>query len=104
MMKSERFVRLIMRRQSLAAAWALLGALLCAQTQVDLRTQTKSVDFSGAASTRPSKTGSVLPAACGVGQTFFNTGSPAGSNWYGCTAVNVWSSMSGGSVTQVTFP
>ncbi len=95
---------LTLRRLSFAFSAGLFCALVCAQTQVNLPRESKNVDFSGAASTRPSKTGSVLPGTCSVGQTFFSTSAPAGSNWYGCTALNVWTSMGGGSVTQVTFP
>ena len=40
------------------------------QTAVDLRTQSKSVDFTSAATTKPFKSGTVLPAACGVGKRF----------------------------------
>jgi hypothetical protein len=64
--------------------------MLSAQTLVDLRTQTKNVDFSSAASTKPFQTGTVLPAACSMGATFFNTAAPAGHNLYGCTASNTW--------------
>src|SRR5579872_2487626 len=61
-----------------------------AQTQVDLRTQSKSIDFSSAASTKPSQTGTSLPVTCSVGATFFHTAAPAGHNLYGCTAPNTW--------------
>ncbi len=75
-----------------------LALLLCArpgrgQTLIDLKSQTKSVDFSGASTTKPSKTGSALPAVCGVGEFYFLTGTTAGQNLYGCTAVNVWSAL-----------
>ena len=40
---------------------AMFAQLSFPQTQVDLRTQTKSVDFSAATSTRPLKTGTALP-------------------------------------------
>ncbi len=63
---------------------------LQAQTQVDLRTQSKSVDFSAAASTKPFQTGTVLPTSCAIGATFFNSAAPAGHNLYGCTAANTW--------------
>jgi hypothetical protein len=71
---------------------ALLGGLplLHAQTLIDLRTQAKSVDFSSAATTKPSKLGAVLPATCSVGETFFNSAAPAGHNLYGCTTTNSW--------------
>ena len=62
-----------------------------AQTQIDLRTQTKSVDFTAAVSTKPLKTGSVLPATCQVGDMFFNTAATPGANLYGCAAANTWS-------------
>ena len=64
-------------------------------TQVDLRTQTKSVDFSGANSTRPLKSGTSLPGTCNPGDMYFKTDAPAGSNIYGCVGLNTWS-MQGG--------
>jgi hypothetical protein len=66
------------------------------QTAIDLRTQSKSVDFSAASSTRPLKTGTSLPATCTAGEMFFKTDAPAGSNLYGCTAANSWSLQAGG--------
>jgi hypothetical protein len=68
-----------------------------AQTQIDLRTQTKSVDFTAAVSTKPLKTGAVLPATCVVGDMFFNTAATPGANLYGCTAVDTWSIQGGSS-------
>jgi hypothetical protein len=61
------------------------------QTSVDLRTQSKSVDFSAATLTKPMQTGSSLPSTCVVGQFFFLTSTPAGSNVYACNPVNTWS-------------
>jgi len=72
------------------------------QTQVNLRTQSRDVDFSGASSTRPVKTGSALPAHCTLGDLFFNMAAAAGVNLYGCVALDTWaveSSGSGGSLT-----
>ncbi|HUK18065.1 MAG TPA: hypothetical protein VLW65_16685, partial [Bryobacteraceae bacterium] len=74
------------------------GLFLCAefiatgdaQTLVDLRTQSKSVDFSAAGSTKPMQTGSSLPATCAVGQFFFLTTAAAGSNVYACSPANTW--------------
>jgi hypothetical protein len=75
------------------------------QTLVDLRTQSKSVDFSGANSTKPFQSGTVLPATCLVDQAFFETNAPAGLNLYGCTAVNSWTLLSAGILTgDVTGP
>ena len=65
------------------------------QTLIDLRTQTKSVDFTGANTTKPFKLGANLPATCSVGEAFFNTAAPAGANWYACTSQNSWSLQAG---------
>lgn len=70
--------------------WVLLIGTGKAQTLVDLRTQAKSVDFSGAVSTKPMQTGSSLPGTCAIGQFFFLTTAAAGSNVYACNAVNTW--------------
>jgi len=72
------------------------SVLSAGQTTVDLRTQSKNVDFSNAPSTRPAKTGTALPATCNVGEAFFNTAAAAGNNLYGCAATNVWA-LEGGS-------
>jgi hypothetical protein len=61
------------------------------QTTVDLRTQTKNVDFSGAQSTRPVKTGTTLPSNCLVGELFFKSDSAAGKNMHTCAPANIWS-------------
>jgi len=79
-----------------AALLALLtGCCAPGQTLVDLRTQTKDVDFSGANTTKPFKSGTLLPATCGVGEAFFQTSAPAGSNLYSCTATNTWTLQAG---------
>ena len=70
--------------------WMAFLATAAGQTSVDLRTQAKSVDFSGAAWTKPMQTGSSLPSTCAVGQFFFLTTAPAGSNVYACNPVNTW--------------
>jgi hypothetical protein len=67
------------------------------QTLVNLRTQSKNVDFSAAASTKPAKSGSALPAACSMGEMFFLTSAPAGQNLYVCTAQNIWTLQADGS-------
>jgi len=41
------------------------------------------------------KTGTALPAACGVGEAFFKTNAPVGSNFYLCTSQNSWTLESG---------
>ena len=70
-------------------AAAIIGAAR-GQTQIDLRTQGKNIDFSLAARTRPSKTGTLVPAVCTIGETFVKTDAAAGKNLYVCTAANVW--------------
>jgi hypothetical protein len=67
--------------------------MLPAQTTLDLRTQAKNVDFTQAVTTKPNKSGTALPTACSVGETFFLTGAPAGQNLYGCTGANAWSPL-----------
>jgi hypothetical protein len=90
--------KFLMRRTSLA------GALVCAgiawgQTQVDLGKQSKNIDFSAAAETRPMKTGSTLPAVCQTGDMYFKTDAPAGANIYSCVAVNTWAAPSSGTAS-----
>jgi len=74
---------------------ALMGLTATAQTQIDLATQVKRVDFSKASSTLPLQTGTSLPSACAVGQMYFKTDAPAGTNLYACTATNTWSVQGG---------
>lgn len=79
-----------MRYRQALLAFAIIARLASGQTLVDLKTQTKSVDFTGATSTAPFKAGTVLPSTCTVGQAFYQTNAPAGSNLYTCTALNAW--------------
>ena len=81
-------------------AAAIIGAAR-GQTQIDLRTQGKNIDFSLAARTRPSKTGTLLPAVCTIGDTFVKTDAAAGKNLYICTAANVWT-VQGVEVPDIT--
>src|SRR5271165_3824154 len=85
-------------RQRMLRVLLLALAVLTAgaQTQIDLRTQAKSVDFTAATSTKPMKAGTVLPATCAVGEMFFNTGATAGSNVYACTTTNTWTAQGSG--------
>jgi hypothetical protein len=89
--RSMRLLNLICRGAVMAA---VVGCGM-AQTQVDLRTQTKSVDFSAATSTKPMQTGTSLPATCSIGAMFLNSSAPAGQNVYACTAVNAWTLQGG---------
>jgi len=82
-------------RRSLAG-WLLVvwygvaAGLAVGQTRIDLPSQARRVDFSQAATTRPAKTGTVLPGTCAVGELFFLTTATAGQNLYGCAAANTW--------------
>ncbi|HUQ90183.1 MAG TPA: hypothetical protein VM120_00800 [Bryobacteraceae bacterium] len=66
------------------------------QTTVNLRTQSRNVDFGTAPFTRPMKTGTSLPPACTQGDMFFKSDALAGSNLFGCTAAGVWTQQAGG--------
>jgi len=81
-----------MRVHKVLAGWmmAATAAGLIAQTRVDLRTQSKSVDFSAAPLTRPVRTGTSLPGSCSVGEMFYLTNATPGYNLYYCTASSVW--------------
>jgi hypothetical protein len=83
--------------------WAASVATGEGQTSVDLRTQSKNVDFSGATATKPMQTGAALPSTCAIGQFYFLTSATAGSNVYACNTVNVWTlegtSVLGGDVS-----
>jgi hypothetical protein len=68
----------------------LASGIAYGQTMVDLRTQSKSVDFSSANATKPFKSGTVFPSICSVGEIFYKTDAPAGANLYACTAANAW--------------
>src|SRR5215831_4309964 len=73
-----------------------LAFIAAAQTRIDLKTQTKSVDFSGATLTRPMQTGTTLPSTCLVGQMFYKSDAVPGSNIFGCSSTNTWTLQAGG--------
>jgi hypothetical protein len=77
----------------------MIAALSSAQTQVDLRTQAKNVDFSAAAETRPFKMGTSLPPSCLSGDMYFKTDSPAGTNLFTCLSGN-WTQVDGNRKTD----
>ena len=80
----------------------LLAGFAFGQTQLDLRTQSKSVDFSSSPATRPVQVGTTLPTSCQTGQLFFKSDAADGSNLYGCTATNAWAVQSGGAAAPGT--
>src|SRR5579864_3837833 len=79
-------------------------SILCAQTQVDLKMQSKQVDFTGASFTKPVRSGTSVPVTCGVGEFFFNTSAPAGANLYACTSTNTFTLQGGGFKTGSGAP
>jgi hypothetical protein len=81
------------------AVFISVAGLVCAQTRIDLRSQSKTVDFSSSTSTRPFKTGVALPPLCQTGEMFFKTDAAPGKNLYACTATNMWT-VSSGDLTQ----
>jgi hypothetical protein len=83
------------KRRAIVVA-GLVIALANAQTLVDLRTQSKSVNFTAASFTSPFQSGTSLPASCSVGQAYFETSAASGLNLYGCTATNSWTLLSAG--------
>lgn len=94
-----------MRYVNLAIVLMLQAAALSiaqAQTQVDLRTQSKAVNFSGAPSTLPMTTGTTLPSSCTTGQMFFVTNAAAGANLYACTSANTWTIETGGGASAAS--
>jgi hypothetical protein len=68
-----------------------VGALHGQLTQLDLRLQSRDVDFSGASATKPFKSGTGLPSTCEQGEMYYRLDAASGMNVYGCTALNSWS-------------
>jgi hypothetical protein len=92
-----------MKLQKLGLLAAAIMSSAAAQTRIDLRTQSRDVDFSGASSTKPSKAGTNLPATCSLGETFFKTDAQPGQNLYACTATNLWSVQGGSGAVSSVF-
>ena len=77
-------------RTLLLAMFAAAGVVYGQLTQLDLRLQSRDVDFSAASSTKPFKSGTGLPSSCGQGEMYYRLDATAGMNVYGCTAANSW--------------
>jgi hypothetical protein len=58
-------------KEQLIVAVLSAGLAATGQTKADLRNQSRGVDFSGAASTKPMRTGAALPAICSTGEAYF---------------------------------
>lgn len=77
-------------------------AAVSAQTQIDLRKQARVVDFSSALSTRPFRTGPLLPVICSQGDTFFQTTAAPVIGVFLCTAPNTWLIIGPGGAPAIT--
>ena len=77
----------------------------CAAQQVinGSRTLLGNWDASGAATTKPAKTGTALPFTCGVGEVFFNSNASPGANLYLCAAANTWTQVQGTGSSGANF-
>ena len=93
--QEKRGTQLVYRIHRSVLVAACAGALW-GQTQVDLRTQSKSIDFTGANATKPFKSGTLFPVVCSTGEIFYKADAPAGSNVYACTTTNTWTLEQGG--------
>lgn len=85
-----------------AVLLATAGWMLPAQTQVSLSRQGKDYDFGTASMTRPNRMGTVLPASCQTGETFFLSSAAAGLNLYGCVA-GAWVLLGDGAATGQNY-
>ena len=73
--------------QKILLGLLLTGAAQAQQTQVDLSSQSKKVDFSSATTTKPVRVGALPPTSvCTAGEMYFNTSATPGQNLYLCTA------------------
>lgn len=88
-------------------AWVLLGGgVTGTANEITVSSGVASIaatfDISGKTSTKSVKTGTAAPGTCAVGELFYDTDAAAGSNFFGCTATNVWTLQGGGGVSTIT--
>ncbi|OHE79779.1 MAG: hypothetical protein A2107_00010 [Verrucomicrobia bacterium GWF2_62_7] len=77
--------------KKITVAAFLFAQLAFSQTVINgNRIITGSWDASDAGSTKPAKTGPVLPAICSAGEVFFKSDATAGRNLYVCPTANTW--------------
>lgn len=62
-----------------------------------------TIDFGDKTATTPAKKGTLAPATCSIGMTFFDTDATAGENWLLCTSENTWTAVVGGSGSLTTY-
>jgi hypothetical protein len=85
-----------MRRSRHFCSVLLWGLSCYGQTKIDLPTQSRDVDFTQAAFTKPVKAGTGLPATCGIDELYLRNDASPGSNLFECTATNTWTLLTGG--------
>lgn len=73
------------------------------QTQINLATQSKNINFTSAAETRPVQTGSALPPTCQPGDMYFLLTGQSGQNLYGCPSANNWTPLGSPASATVTL-
>jgi len=84
-------------KRTIVFLFLTLAALLWGETVINgSRSILGAWNAGGAASTIPAKVGTAAPAACTVGEQFFDSDAAAGSNILLCTATNTWTAVSGG--------
>jgi hypothetical protein len=77
-----------------AVVWlALIWAPMSGQTRIDLGRQGKSINFSEAGVTKPFQTGTVLPAVCTTGETFFKSDGSPNKSLYTCAQDGTWAQV-----------
>ena len=95
---------------TIAAGAVLFCNPAAAQTQINLSSQGRNIDFRNAPSTSPLKSGTTLPAVCQTAEMFFKTDAAPGSNVFLCVAPNTWQVQASGgggislTVQQNTIP
>jgi hypothetical protein len=80
-----------MKAHGFLVGWLLIagGSGALAQTKTDLRTQSKSIDFTGASLTKPARSAASLPGTCSAGELFYLSNGPL----YSCSSTNNWVRM-----------
>ena len=70
---------------------AVLGqGILLGQTQIDLETQSKSVNFENTPHTKPIRAVAILPSTCLLNEVVLWTAAPPGGNIYVCLLADSW--------------
>lgn len=72
------------------------AAVAWSQTQINLQSQGRDVDFSAAPNTKPAQAGTFLPTSCSAGAVYVLLSNPPGQNVFICTSSNTWSVQAGG--------